>query len=316
MPTPARSKSGRKAATKATVLDKALAAVVFLAILGGALFVTWYLQRPTVKQFPDTIDVKHAEFMSSIPSGVVHFRMLNITEITSRPAGAGLIGNATLISLLIPRINVTMSDAEWVVDTEFIESSTESTVVNVVGLTTEGATKIGGMLNMTSSLLIQDVAGFLVYRVRTMNNTWAEIAVSGYILVYHDKATVTRPLEQVLGAISGSVTRLFDDESVKRAYYLATLEMPVFGVSLTGFSSLPTTGVDVDWMFSFARYDGDRVDKTDVFGLSSQQAAIDAFDEAKTLYFMGSQSQYIIGSFIVAGYSYEMGDLRTVLLSL
>ena len=280
------------------------------------MFMMWYLQRPTVRQFPDTINVRHEDFMSSVPSGVAHFRMLNITEITSKSAGVELIGNATLVSLLIPRINVTMSDVEWVVDAEFIESSTESTIVNVVGLTAEGATRVGGMLNRTSSLLVQDVAGFRVYRVRTTNNTWAEMTVQGRILVYHDKATVTNPMEQVLGALSGNVTRLFDDESVKRAYYLATLEMPVFGVSLTGFADLPTTGVDVDWMFSFAKYDGGNVDKTDVFRLNSQQAAIDSFDEAKTLYFMRANSQCIIGSFIVAGYVYEMEDLRTVLLSL
>jgi hypothetical protein len=249
--------------------------------------------------------------MLSIPSGVIHFRMLNITEIAAKPGGQQLIGNATLVSLLIPLVNITSSDVTWAVDIEVQENE----AVNVLGMAAGAVVQLASLLNRTP-LSTEKMADFTVYRVRTTNNSWASLALIGNFLVYFDRAAGTSAMERVLGAISGNEARLFDDDSMKRAYYLATLGPHLLGISLTTFSSLPKTGVEVDWMFSFAGYEGDEVDKTDVFGLISQQAAIDTFDAAKQLYFARAQSQYIIGSFIVAGYSYPADDLRTVILSL
>jgi hypothetical protein len=311
MPTYSPAKSRRKLASQATSWDKAFAVIAFLAVLAGGLFVWWYVQRPRVEQFPSTIETEHADFMSSIPSGVVHFRMLNITEIVTKPSGQQLIENATLVSLLIPLVNITSGDVNWVVEIEVQENE----AVNVLSMAAETAAELAGLLNRTD-LSTEKMVDFSVYRVRTTNNSWASLALIGDLLVYFDRATGTSAMERVLGAISGSEPRLFDDDSMERAYYLATLEPHLLGISLTKFTSSSTTGVEVDWMFSFAGYKADAVDKIDVFGLISQQAAIDTFDAVKQLYFARTQSQYIIGSFIVAGYTYPLDDLRTVILSL
>jgi len=311
MPTRAPAGSKRKQVSRATTWDKVFAVTAFLAILAGALILSWYLHRPAVKQFPDTIELRYADFMSSIPSGVAHFRMLNITEILTKSGGSELIGGTALVSLLSPLINVTSGEVEWAVDIE----DEQGAVVNVLGMDDDAAIRLVDLLNR-SALSTEEIAGFRAYRVWTANKTWALVAMVDRALVYFEESTATGPMKRVLGAISANETRMFDNEAVKRAYYLATLEAPLLGFSLTDFTSLPVTEVEVDWMFSFARYDGSNVDRTDVFELNSQQLAIDKFDKAKPLYFMNAQSQYIIGSFIVAGHIYPLEDLRTVILSL
>jgi len=311
MPIRALARSRWKGVSRAGVWDRVFAVTAFLAILAGALILSWYLQKPAVKQFPDTIELRYADFMSSIPSGVAHFRMLNITEIVTKSGGRELIGGVALVSLLSPLINVTSGEVKWAVDIE----DEQGAVVNVLGMDNNAATRLADLLNQ-SALSTEEIAGFRTYRVWTANKTWALMAMVDRVLVYFEESTATGPMKRVLGAMSANETRMFDDDAVKRAYYLATLEAPLLGVSLTEFTSLPVTGVEVNWMFSFARYDGSNIDRTDVFELNSQQAAIDKFDKAKPLYFINAQSQYIIGSFIVAGHVYPLEDLRTVILSL
>jgi hypothetical protein len=302
----------RKEQPTATTREKAAAVLAFVVIMGGVYAVWWYLQRPSVEQFPSDIDVEVVGFMLSVPSETIHFRIVNFTQTRMKAAGVELLKNETLISLATPRLNITTNDVDWAEDIE-VE---EGVIANVLGMSSGNASRLAGIL-ASATVTTELLAGVLTFRVLTTNATWGKLAIVGNLVVYSDQSPdPTSSVEKILTTITTGESRLFDDEGVKKAFYVATQDGPLLGLSYTYFYHGGEIGSDVDWMFSFARYSGQLVEKEDMFKLATQQDAINSFDKLKPYYFVKGQGPYIIGPFIVVHYDYEFQDLRSVIMSL
>lgn len=289
-----------------------MAAVAFLAIMAGLYLASWYLQRPAVKQFPPDVAVKVSSFMLSVPANVVHFRAVNLTEARTLEVGNDMFANKTMVSLAQPDVNITTDEVTWVTDIEVLEG----VIVNVMRVTSEVAIQLSQVLN-ASGVQWKRMQGIPTYRVRTMNETWATVAIVNETLIYSEQTSgQDAGLSRVLGAILSNETRLFDDQEIRKAYYVASQDGRFFALSFTDFEGGTGASSDVDWVFSFARYKGQRIDKVDMYKLASQQDAINSFDEVRSMYFVRAQSSYIIGDFIVVGQDFSLEDLRTVVMSL
>jgi hypothetical protein len=302
----------RKEQPTATAREKIAAVLAFVAIMGGVYAIWWFLQRPPVRQFPLDINVEITGFMLPVPSGAIHFRIVNFTQVRMKTAGVELLKNETLISLATPRLNITTSDINWAEDIEVEEGMT----ANVLGMSSGNASRLASILagaTVTRELL----AGVTTFRVLTTNGTWGKLAIVGDLVVYSDQSPdPTSSVEKILTTIAAGESRLFDDEDIRRAFYVATQDGPFFGLSYTYFYHGEEIGADVLWMFSFAKYAEQLIEKEDMFKLATQQDAINNFDRLKPMYFVKGQNPYIIGPFIVVRYDYVFDDLRSVVMSL
>jgi hypothetical protein len=296
----------------ATTREKIIAVLAFLAIMGVVYGVWWYLQRMPVRQFPSDMDIQVPSCLLCVPTGVIHLRFINFTQLRTRTVGIDQLKNGTLISLATPKLNITTDDVNWIEDIEVEEGK----MASVLGMSTGSAARLAGILanaTVTGELL----AGVITFNVRNATGGWGKLAITGDLVVYSDQTSdPTSPVEKILMAITTGESRLFDNESVKEALYVAAQGGPLFGLSYTHFYPSGENEADIEWMFSAVRYTGDLIEEDSMFKMPSQQDAIDAFDALKPYYFVRGQNPYIIGPLIVVQYSYSLGDLKTVVLSM
>jgi hypothetical protein len=304
--------SRRKEQLAATTREKVVAVLAFVAIMGGVYGVWWYLQRMPVRQFPSDIDIEIPSYLLSVPSGVIHFRFVNFTQLRTKTVGVEQLENGTLISLATPKLNLTTNDADWIEDIE-VE---EGVMASVLGMSPGSAAHLAGILT-NATVARELLAGVITYRVRNATGGWGKLAIVGNLVVYSDQTSdPTSPVEKILTAITTGESRLFDNESVKESFYVATQGGPLFGLSYTHFYPSGQSEVDIEWMFSVVRYAGELIEEKNMFKLPSQQDAINEFDALKPYYFVKGQNPYIIGPLIVVQYDYSLEDLKTVVLSL
>ena len=286
--------------------------MVFVVIMGAVYAAWWYLQRMPVRQFSSDIGTEIPDYMLSVPSGVIHFRFVNFTQLRTKTVGVKQLENGTLISLATPRLNLTTNDVNWIEDIE-VE---EGVMASVLGMSPGSAARLANILN-NSVVATELLAGVLTYRVLNATGAWGRLAIVGDLVVYSDQTSdPTSPVRKILATVTTGESRLFDDENISKAFYVATQDGPLFGLSYTHFYPSGVTGADVDWMFSSAKYAGQFIEEEVMFKLPTQQDAINDFDTLKPMYFVKGQNPYIIGPFIVVQYEYSLEDLKTVLLSL
>jgi len=280
--------------------------------MGGVYGAWWYLQRMPIRQFPSDLNMEVPSCLLSVPVGVIHFRFINFTQLRTKTVGVEQLRNGTLISLANPKVNLTTNDADWIEDIEVEEGE----MASVLGMSPDGAAHLAGIL-ANATVARELLAGVTTFTVRNATGGRGKLAIVGDIVVYSDQTSdPTSPVEKILRALTASESRLFGNESLKEALYVATQGGPLFALSYTRFYPSGENEVDIEWMFSVTRYTGDTIQENSMFKLPTQQDAIDRFDALKPYYFVKGQNPYIIGPLIVVQYSYTLDDLKTVILSL
>lgn len=282
--------------------------ILIVPIVGFLTYV--FLTTPPIIELNEEPNVNKEVWMAFFPQDLLHFRMLNFTEINKTSEGYKLFNDKLILQFISPPYNISTNEVEWVCDIELSESK----IVNILSLNNESIRRFENVL-LTSKLNYDNYLNVNIWNVLSKyeNQVFhSSVALLNNCLFYSENSNTA--IKKVLSAFLSNTRSLYNDRDLRIAYYLAAGEKKTLSLSLTKF--IPIKGLNISWQLSALQYDGFKLIKTDVYILESRENAIKNFYEIKKLFFINANNAWITDKFIVVKFYYPISEMRTIIMGM
>jgi len=283
--------------------------LLLVVIIAVCYFIYLFVVQPPVVPLVYTSSLKKEEWMQYIPEDVVHFRILNFTEI-NKSQGNELFKNKTVLQFIVPTFTVNSNDVEWAIEIELPDSS----IVNVLSLRYDALQYVRRAIS--SYNLVEDkYAGVPIYTLFSnvsRNIIKSKIAIWKSCLIYTEYSDPA--IKKILMTALGNISSVYQNADFRIAFQLATNKKSFIAFSLTAFVAMKD--LNITWQTSALQLSNSSLTKFDVYRVQSQEYAISIFYNAKKWLFLKSQRCWITDKFIVAEFTYPASDMREAIMEM
>ncbi|RWX74065.1 MAG: hypothetical protein ACO0C9_01335 [Candidatus Methanosuratincola verstraetei] len=293
-----RRKKKDQPSNKAKVIGILIIAALVVSTIG--IFLTG---GPKTTPLPSPQNFKSQDWMSYIPADAYEFRFLNITKLSAFPD----LLSSTVLSISDPAIQVNLSEITFGVD--LIYSNYAG--VSILGIGASARERVFGALQ-SSNITPSYSHGIPVYKIPASNGSAtsdAWLCIYNNSLLYSEGDTAAY---QAIDSIIGNSQLLFDNDSYKTGYLLATGGSDAFVVSYYRASS---NQFNISWVMS-AAFGTTSIVKHDVFSFPSRELASAQYSAVVKNVIGNASAVYLSGPYMLAVDTYPLSDIRYVLMSL
>ncbi len=293
-----RSKKKDQSSIKARAIGILIIAALVVSTVG--IFLT---SGPRTTPLPSPQNFKKYPWMDYVPSDVYEFRFLNTTKLSIFPD----LLSTTVISVSDPTIQIYISELTFGLDVIALNY----TGVSVLGVVEAARNRVSEALQGSNITPLYS-HGVPVYRIPASNGS---VASHAWLCVHNDTLIYSEGDEvayQAIDSIIGSSKPLFDDDSYKTGYLLATSGADSFVVS---YYRAYSNQFNISWIMS-AAFGTNSIVKHDVFSFPSRDLASAQYSNVVKSVIGNASAVYLSGTYMLAVDTYPLSDIRLVLMSL
>ncbi|MBC7127673.1 MAG: hypothetical protein ABC585_01210 [Candidatus Methanosuratincola petrocarbonis] len=293
-----RRKKKDQSTNKAKIIGILIIAALVVSTVG--IFLTG---GPKTTPLPSPQNFKAEAWMSYIPADAYEFRFLNITRLSAFPD----LLSTTVLSISDPEIQVNISEITFGIDVV----SFNYTGVSILGIGEAVRERVSGALQ-GSNITPSYSHGVPVYRIPASNGSALSDA---WLCVYNNSLLYSEgdaAAYQAIDAIIGASQLLFDNDSYKTGYLLATGGSDSFVVS---YYKADSNQFNISWVMS-AAFGTTSIVKHDVFSFPSRELASAQYSGVVKNVIGNASAVYLSGPYMLAVDTYPLSDIRYVLMSL
>ncbi|MDH7556263.1 MAG: hypothetical protein ACQXXL_07945 [Candidatus Methanosuratincola sp.] len=298
-----KEKARRKKKDQPSNKAKIVGILIIAALVVSTLGILLAGSGPKTTPLPSPQNFKPQVWMGYIPADAYEFRFLNITKLSIFPD----LLSETVLSISDPEIQVNISEITFGID--LIASN--YTGVSILGVGDEVRGRVSGALqgsNITPSYSL----GVPVYRIPASNGSTASGA---WLCVYNNSLLYSEgdsAAFQAIASIIGASQLLFDNDSYKTGYLLATGGSDSFVVS---YYRADINQFNISWVMS-AAFGSTSIVKHDVFSFPTRDLASAQYSAVVKNVIGNASAVYLSGPYMLAVDTYPLSDIRLVLMSL
>ncbi|MBC7120608.1 MAG: hypothetical protein H5T33_03390 [Candidatus Methanosuratus sp.] len=300
-----RKKKKNQSSNKAKIIGILIIAALIVSTVG--MFLTGggglkTMPLPSAQNF-----VAHA-WMSYVPDDVYHFKYWNMTKLSAFP---DLFLSDAVLSIPDPEITVEVSELTFVID--ITDDPNNVFFASILGVEEPVRDRVSEALQGSNITPSSYSYGVPIYEIPPSNGSTASHA---WLCIHNCSLLYGEGEMTAYGAlvewIIGSDQYLFDDDSCKIGYLLATGGAESFAVS---YYKVEDNQFNISWIMS-AAVGTTSIAKRDVFSFPSSELAHSQYSSVVEN-LIGSQPKvYLSGPYIISEEAYPLSDIRLALMSL
>ncbi|MEM4656890.1 MAG: hypothetical protein QXX77_00540 [Candidatus Methanosuratincola sp.] len=293
-----RRKKKEQSSNKAKIIGILIIAALVVSTVG--IFLTG---GPKTTPLPSPQNFKAYPWMGYVPADVYEFRFLNITKLSAFPD----LLSTTVISISDPEIQVNITEITFGIDL----IAFNYTGVSILGIGESVRDRVSEALQ-GSNITPSYSHGVPVYRIPASNGS---TAAGAWLCVYNSSLLYSEgdaAAYQAIDSIIGTNQLLFDNDSYKTGYLLATGGADSFVVS---YYRADSNQFNISWIMS-AAFGTTSIVKHDVFSFPSREIASAQYSTVVKNVIGNASAVYLSGSYMLAVDTYPLSDIRLVLMSL
>jgi len=260
--------------------------------------------------------------MAYIGNENIKFRVVYLKRLLAAGLETEILFGQNLVSLRKPQLNITLGEADEVMDVAYPFTAEQDQIVNVLTLTQSGLVKIDIALSVAGDLVekrgdtaIYSVVPQISPGATAPRSKFAYLAVKERSLVYVEgRAFALGTLTRTLDMHEKGSGLLFDSSRIREAYYLATRDLPE-PIAVLGFSEVENQAKVIYDLKAVGEQSGKlRVSK--VLSFASPDDVTRNLDSARELFLDSKDSTCQAQSHLLASSVRPLSELREQLQSL